>query len=58
MEIDDDTLWMTREELDEFYDKQLQTSIAMNKTLMELCLVLLEQLKQYEQKECYAKISI
>lgn len=42
MEIDGDKVWMTEEEIDEFYARQLETSQKLNLALMELCLLLLK----------------
>lgn len=46
MEIEDDKVWMTQEELDEFYDNQRITAIKLNAILLELCLLLLDKNKQ------------
>ena len=43
MEIDDDKVWMTEEELDAFRDFQLQTARKLNIVLAEFCLLLLKQ---------------
>ena len=41
MEIEGDVVWMTEEEHQEFEHQRLQTSLQLNKLLIELCLLLL-----------------
>lgn len=48
MEIDGDRVWMTEEEMGEFYARKLETSQKLNIVLMELCLLLLKD--KYENQ--------
>ena len=51
MEIDGDRIWMTTEELDDFYECQRLNAIRLNALLIELCLLLLdEQAEQHKAK--------